>query len=590
MGTSKNVNTRLCFCCAFVMGIFLTNGIAAESPSSKNDFFTPLSPPFQEQVANLHQRKQLFNKSNYPKLRRLLARKFAQDIKYLLDEHWNDEEFRKWLLKNPDLLEEFLLAVIIEKDDVPRALRIFKGLWERWPELLPKYPELTIAICVTWDNTEPPGSQTTGADSKTTYDKANAYNNFDFYSSEKVPANRSAKRLPREFLVYVVDNRASFPERQWILENYGQKKEKIGGCYFDIQWTWDSELHKHERTVSNMKKYGGVCTVQAEYALLVCRTMGVPAYYGWPGFPKYHGGHSWIMWLEIQGVSEDGNRVQYTRESTGRYENRKDYTCHNPCPQTGNHEDEGPMYLRFQQVAHDLRAYRHSELLMKVYPTFCDSDTLTPKSRLEFLESVAKLSPGSEKAWREIAKLGTEPYFTKKDLPKVSRLIDRMFTDMSASPNLIPALVENLLAFEDAKPERVKLYQKVAQRMKQLNRPDLVFDTINRLARFLSDEKRYEDVVNIVGQTALAFHQEESRVDPILNLIEQAASHDEKTHKTVSRFYATFVEQVFKPQAKVPDAYRRDMLVRSIGWFEKAGPADTLDNARFRLLQLDAAK
>ena len=530
----------------------------------------PLQPPLEAHLTTWHKNKDIYRPKKFEQLRGLVARHVAGKMKNDLDREWADEKFRRWLEDHPYLLENYLLAIDPRYDDILASLRIMKRLWKLSPGKTAEFPDLAIALAVVWDKPGKPLFEAT--DPPTT---ADVYDNYAFYTSEKTPVHRRIKQLPWELLCYVVANKASAAERRWILENYSNKVAMIGNAYFDVAWKPNSEELVNDYTVPNMKRLGGVCTTQADYALLLSRTMGVPAFYGWPGFPKYYGGHAWLMWLEIKGV--ESGRIRYTLESIGRYGDRKDYTSVSPSPHIGIHEDEGILFMRFHRLGKDIQAYRHAELLMRCYPLLAESAKWPLSERLRFLAAINDLSPGCEKAWREIAAFGSkqEAGFTKKDVGTVVQLFDRMLDEFSASPNALPSLTATMLAFPEIKTREKALYDKLLKRLALLKRPDLFFEATKNLSKSLSEQNKKSEAASLLAKTALTYHEEISNIDPVLDLLEQTVQGDKKLESQMSQFYVAFFGKVLDEKVGVPMDYRKDMFKRGNAWFNKIGDRES---------------
>lgn len=560
---------------------------------------------FENSLVELYEGKKFVDVKNYPKVRRLLAQKFAVDYKPTIATYWGKpgEPFLEWMEKHPELLEEFLTAIHRRKDDIPSALRIMKQLCTEFPEKVEEYPELAIATAVVWDQ---PNSEVF-SDCRIHYhateppNPLGATGNFLYYTDSSAPFNERIRSLPREFLVFIVCNRTSQEERRWIWKNYGQKKKMLGKSYEDPPFVprWDLKdpepgerysdaLLDRAYTPTNIRKYGTVCSGRADYALSVCRTLGVPAFQG-IGWPKYAGGHYWVQWFEIRDISPKTKRISFTLEQCGRDANRKDRIAHSPSPNLGERENDGIFLHRLSRAGKDLIAYRHGETLMQCFSPLASKMDFTVKQRLELLEQINAICPANLNAYREIAALAKNKQFDKKFVPQVMKIHSRMVDEFLFSPNFLPKLSADLLSFPEIQSEEKKIYQKMFDRLEKADRRDLIFQSAKTYFDSLSKQERYQDAFQMVASLSLRCCEEANEIEPMLGLLDEITNREPELYeKHLVEFYAKFLTKIMQEGKDFPNSYRMDMLKRALPLFEKTNRLRFANRAKVMMEKVDA--
>ncbi len=569
------------------------NPQTTEKAEPKQSFFDWKTFRFEKQVAELYRKKKLLAKSDYPKLRRLCAQNVAYSHRQQLRAEWgkDDDPFYRWMEKHPELLENFLLAMDEDRDNFPAALRIMKFLATKYPKQVEQYPDLTIALAVVWDQPESIDNGSQGQfqaiDAPNT---ANYEELFLYYSDDKSPYKFRLKTLPWEVLCYVVSHKTSEQQRRWAYSTYGHDIRMLGQKYNDVPWIAGDPppLSGQTYTLSNMKKYGGVCTCRADFSLALCRTLSVPAFYGGAGWPKYHGGHSWVMWMEFREITP--NKFVFTLEQEGRYSERKDYVAGGGNPQTMQPENDGTVLLRFHRLGANISAARHSDILMRIYPVIVEEANPDFPEKLKLLTDINAVSSASLKAWNEIAMFGRKNRFTKKEIPTVLKLYQSLLNDFAVSPNYLPSLVAGLLSFPEIKDQREKLYTRLFALLHEKKRPDLIFEAVLGLAQMERNDNNDADAFKNLAGAALKYYEEASRIEPVLIELEKIADADKEVNREkITDFYARFLKLVLK-KTDLPFDYRLDMLRRAESCFEKYDKPKLLAGAKSEILKLEQSR
>ncbi|MCL2306461.1 MAG: hypothetical protein FWC43_14065 [Planctomycetaceae bacterium] len=238
---------------------------AKVSSKTKQSFFVGSDTALKKQFVDLYRKKKLTSPASYPELRRLAAQKIALHCKQQILDVWGTgtDPICAWLEKHTEFLENFLLALDIDHDNIPEALRIVKHLVSHYPKQVEEYPDLAIAIAVVWDKPEAVISNSQGRYQATTPPNQATYEElFLYYTDEKNPNQFRLKTLPWEVLCYVVSHKTSKEERQWAYTTYGNDTKMLGRKYNDVKWInrGPPPLAGKPYTLSNMKQYGGACT------------------------------------------------------------------------------------------------------------------------------------------------------------------------------------------------------------------------------------------------------------------------------------------------------------------------------------------
>lgn len=450
--------------------------------------------PLQE-IADLQKAGKLFDKTQYKVIRAAAARSFQSRFGDKIKEGFGDDHssLMAWLEDKSriELREELFSAVDEQKDDVAKSMSIFRDLWKADPEAVAKYPNLAIAVSVVWDNPrnvyDYRGHQVrTKSRLPAGYMDHAHVKEFKYHveHAKAVQGKESFNRLqvlPWEFLVYVVDHRTPINEREWAISSYLTKRPMIGTIYeSDVKYDMEMlrtqsavcKLNDHDYTLADIKKYGGVCAMQADFAARVGKSIGVPAAYV-GGESQSLGLHAWVMWVEVKSAS--ANNVQFTLESHGRYLGDNYYTGNLIDPQTGDKILDRDMERRLASAAKDRIGKRQAELAMEFYPELAEKNNYDKKARLKFLDGVLKLSQHNEAAWLELARMAKSGDLGKEDKELVRWYASRLSTIFQKYPDFSWKIANDFLTLNnDNREYRNQLYDHLAQMYEKANRPDLV--------------------------------------------------------------------------------------------------------------------
>ena len=468
-----------------VTGLFLAlSAVAiAEDPS-----------PLQE-ITDLQKAGKLFDKTQYKIVRAAAARTFQTRFDDKIKEGFGEDHaaLMTWLSDKArvELREELFTAIDEAKDNIPKALEIFKDLWKADAEAVARYPNLAIAVSVVWDDPQAvydyrPHQIRTKSRLPEGYMAHTPLKEFQYHIShaKAVQGKESFNRLqvlPWEFLIYVVDHRTPIAEREWAVSNYLTKRPMIGGIYeTDVKYDMEMlrtrsavcKLNDHDYTLSDIKKYGGVCAMQADFAARVGKSLAVPAAYV-GGESQSLDLHAWVMWVEVKSAS--ANNVQFTLESHGRYQGDNYYTGTLYDPQTNEKILDRDMERRLASAAKDRIGKRQAELAMEFYPELAEKSAYDKKARLKFIDGVLKLSQHNEAAWIELGRMAKSGDLGKEDKELIRWYSGRLTTIFQKYPDFSWKIAGDLLTLNnDNREYRNTLYENLAQMYEKALRPDLV--------------------------------------------------------------------------------------------------------------------
>ena len=283
--------------------------------------------------------------------------------------------------------------------------------------------------------------------------------------------------LPWEFLVHVVDHKTPLDERQWALTNYLPRRVMIGSCYSDVPY--DTPMYENEAppklsdqdyTLENIRKIGGVCAHQADFASRVGKSIGVPAAYVC-GTAADGEGHAWVMWVELKAVTR--TNITFSLESFGRYHCDHYYVGHLKDPQTGLDITDRQLELRLQTVGSDPQGKRQAALVMKAYPMLLKKAELDVPQQLLFLNQVIQFCPGNETVWQTLAKMFTRRRGGEGAKQTDDAGVDRLFATFAAVPDFTWTVFDDLIASKSLPSNATISTSGWSSSYEQAGRPDL---------------------------------------------------------------------------------------------------------------------
>lgn len=535
---------------------------------------------FGAELLKLREKKQLTGAGDYNGLRRLFADYFQQQYATQIKQGYGAEleEMNLWLIKFPEIKEEFYAAIDPERDDLVTALGLMRDLKKQYEEKLPQYINLAIAVCVTWDQKKNIYDYTALQKrfrAKMPTDRCGGVENFKFiFDAEQFMQNRG-QMLPWEYLMWVVDHSTPIGERQWALIPYLPKRTLIGKCYNDVpldaQFALRGEnaakLKEQDYTLANLAKLGGNSQVQADFAARVAKTVGVPAAYVSAKTAQGED-YAWVVWAEVGALSKTS--MAQTFESQGRSGVETFYVGKVYDPQTGAELTDRLMELRLRNLSLNAQAARQANLLMRAYPVLVEKAKLSAADQLAFLGEVLKLCPAHDLAWETLCKLGKSPDAKTQLAAELDKSIDVVFKTFASYPDFVAANIDSLTAYKDDPTERRALLKRLVDAYEQAKRPDLAFDARIKLTDALVKAEKQDEALDGLIATIKKFPDAANYVPKLLDKMDGLAESMVGARAKVLDLYQQLLPAIPTMQGNKPSRYCMDMLERGVKRFKDA--------------------
>lgn len=562
--------------------------------------FAPLladEPSPLQEITDLQKAGKLFDKTQYKTVRAAAARSFQLRFDDQIKAGFGDDysALSAWLAdkSRSEIREELYTAIHETKDNIPKALEIFKELWKANPEAVAKYPNLAIALSVVWDDPRAVydyrGHQIrTKSRLPEGYLSYTPVDEFKYHvdHAKTVQGKESFNRLqvlPYEFLMYVVDHRTPGNEREWAIKNYLPKRPMIGKIYeTDIEYDQGMlqsnsavcKLNDHDYTLQDIKKYGGVCAMQADFAARVGKSLAVPAAYV-GGESQFQGLHAWVMWVEVKAAS--ATNVQFTLESHGRYLGDNYYVGNLRDPQTGDKILDRDLERRLASAANDRTGKRQAELAMEFYPELAEKNMFDKKARLKFIDGVLKLSQFNEEAWMELARMAKDGDIGKEEKELIRGYINRLVVIFAKYPDFSWKIVGDFVGIIGENREyRNALYEKLAQMYEKAIRPDLACECRIKWAEFQKEDasaatgvKRttiYMYTAKGLGDSIRKFPDEGRYIPKMLDAMKDVTSNYKAGKDTMSTLYVDLANKVSAKRGDEVSKYYTKLVTDAIAY------------------------
>ena len=560
-----------------------------EPPLSREDF--------DKAIVELYEDKKLTSPDSYETIRDLNARVFEYGHKDEIETAFGDQakKIEAWFAEHPAIKAELYTAIDPEFDDVTKALEIFKTLFETYPEKIVPYSELAIATAIVWDKKKgiyDYSHHQRRAKASMPSGHVDGIDGFRFLVEAEPFMEGRIQYVPWEFSKHVVNQYTPLAERNWAAENHLRNRVGFGKCYKDVPYdhvmletkSQKANLNNHEYTLANLKKYGGVCAHQADYAARVGKSIGVPAeYVSGPGTAG--GAHAWVMWVELKSVTKTG--IKFSLESYGRYNMDKYYVGKLREPQTGQKITDRELELRLHTVGLNAKAKRQSDLIMNSFPQLITDLDLDIKAQEKLISDVTKLCPGNEAAWRALSEISTSfVQLHKRNRSKMLKKIDSMFRTFENFPDFTWELFDRMIEFETEPKKRNKLYGQLLAHYISYDRPDLACEARLRLTDYLVEDGSQPEAVEGLAATIVAFPSEGRYVPQMLNRIDEICESNEALNSQRVEFYAKFLPMIPKYRISTPSKYCVATFERAINLFEQSGSQELAASAKQELADI----
>jgi tetratricopeptide (TPR) repeat protein len=560
----------------------------------------PGSEELKQLVALYTTNKKLFVVKEYPTLRKLFSDRFAREHEAEIKAGFGPDydAMQSFFQDRAAIKEDLYLALDPRHDKVPAALGLFRDLYKQFPKKIEQYANLAIAVAVTWDKPEglydyEQHQQRTR--SKMPDGRVGAMENFKFFIEREQMMQGRARFLPWEFLVHMVDHKTPLVERDWALREYLPRRVMFGRSYQDVPYDIgmlnsegrECKLQGQMYTLPNIRSFGGVCAMQADFAGRVGKSLGVPASYVW-GASRFGELHAWVMWVELKQVTE--NNIVFSLESHGRYRGDKYYVGKMEDPHTGTETTDRVTELRLHTVGLSPHAKRQADLIMSAYRMLRDELKMEVEEQLAFLSRVIEISPGNEAAWQTVARMSREGVLTAKQQKSLRHVLDRLFTVFANFPDFTWTIFDDLVAFYDKPKDKNPLYERLIGLYVKAGRPDLACEARLKLTEYLLAQQKPKDAIEGLAGIIKAFPDEGRYVPRMLDKLEEISKSIKDSGPLLVQFYQTFLPKVPPKRDNRPSQYCMQMYERGIELFKAQGQTALAQAYEVQLAKLKGGK
>lgn len=545
------------------------------------ELVTAAIPLYEERVKRPGKPRKLFTTASYNEVRSAFAEEFAETFDDQIHEGLGEDydEVMEWLGERVDLKEEFFTAIRPDVDTVSSAFQLFNEIRKAHPKDIERYGSLAIACAVVWDNDR--GVYQYNNHARRTHSSMPeallaGLENFQYFvDTEKVMQGR-VQYVPWEFLTHLVNHKTPVQERGWAIQAYVPTRQMFGKCYADVPYDTEMlqtksrvcRLEGKEYNLPNIREFGGVCAMQADFAARVGKSIGVPAAYV-SGSGKYGGAHAWVMWVELQAVTQ--RSIKFSLESHGRYRGDNYYVGNLRDPQSGKGITDRLLELRLHQVGTDAMAKRHADRLMLLYPQMADELAFDFETRVEYLSGAVALNPWSESAWTALSQLSHGRASDKDQEKTMSQLLNQLFVNFAAFPDFTLTIFDDLISFEEDVKKQIVYHYQLLEVYAAAKRPDLGFKSLLKLSEVLEKEERSGEAIQALAVAIQKYPDEGQYVPKMLDRLDNLAASVGEADQTLAEFYTSFLPKVPQTRGGSPSKYCIQMYERAVPIFTKAG-------------------
>ncbi len=548
-----------------------------------------IRPLYEERARRPGKPRKLFVTDSYAEVRKVFSNQFAasHDTDLHVGLGQNYDEAMAWFADHTDLKEEFYTAIQPESDNVAGAVRMLNQLRTEFPKLIERYGSLAIATSVVWDDGR--GVYKYDGQAHRTHSTMpsrllSGIENFRFLTDAESMMEGRTQFVPWEFLVHLVNHETPAEERTWALQAYLPSRSMFGKCYAEVPYDTEMlrtaskvcRLDGKEYNLPNIRQFGGVCAMQADFAARVGKSLGVPAAYV-TGSGRYGGAHAWVMWVELQAVSQ--RSIRFSLESHGRYRGDHYYVGHLNDPQTGKELTDRLLELRLHQVGMDAMSKRHSDRLMLLYPVLADDLSFDFDAHLDYLSGVVGLNPWNEAAWTALSKISTDRELSPSEYKSMTTLLNQLFVNFAAFPDFTLTVFDDLSAFEQDAKKRIASYYQLLEVYAAAQRPDLAFEALLTLSDLLEQKQRSDEAIQALATAIQKYAEEGQYVPRMLDRLELLVNATgRETDQVLAQFYSEFLPKVPQTRGDAPSEYCIAMYQRAVPVFQRAGQTELAAN------------
>ena len=342
--------------------------------------------------------------------------------------------------QSPNFTKE--LGLLWNNQDNPSAvIRVAMTLMENRPEQVEQYPALAAAICVVHD--QPQGGAYKVRINENSPVSAGPLEIFEFFVKNASTMKVAPDKLPAVNLIYVVDVTGSIEQLQWAHDSY-HANPGIRERFFEIVYDYEHFTQGKPKKVTaagdysltQIKKYGGVCADQAYFAMSVAKACGIPS-----GYVVARGAdvsHAWVGYLDTR------RRQAVWDFDAGRYPDYQNLRGNMLNPQIGRRTSDGRVGMLGSAMTQDLSTVHHAMAAGLVVERMNKNQwnaepqleteldrkgnlrrprSNTPTDRLTLLRATLSKCSGVPRAWDQVTAMAQKGELNTKQLDEWSRAV-----------------------------------------------------------------------------------------------------------------------------------------------------------------------
>jgi hypothetical protein len=539
----------------------------------------------EDSVIQLHKSGAFYDKNQYKTVRAAFAKLFeakhADAIKQAYGEDY--DALTKWLDAHADLKQNFYTALDDRYDKIDKALSLFHDIWKKFPAELEKHPDLGIAVAVVWD--DPRGvydyrHHQVRTKSKMPDGLVEGLANFQYLVENEKATEGRCRYMPWEFLVFVVDHRTPLDERKWA-QLYYQSHKTAKSWHQDVPYDHDMlkaeqeksaslkpKLADRDYTLANLKKYGGVCAQQADFAARVAKSVGIPAVFC-GGQSSYRGLHAW--WTYVTILKANADTFQFTLNSDGRFvgfEKDAFYTGHVTDPHTGKDMLDRDMERRLSLAGRDRAGKRQASLLMRAYPWLAEKLNWEVTQRVTFLDKCLHVCPRYDESWLEFVKLVKAGDLAADQKSVIRSHVTSALANFKDHPDFLERLFTDLLAIFPP-DEQVRLHQQAVTRFEQAGRADLACMARLQITDALAAQKKWQTAAEGLTTTIQRFPTEGRYVPKMTLKMQEVCGQYKGGNDKLAKLYVDLVPKLLAYYRNDDGPFQQELYKQALAFFEK---------------------
>jgi hypothetical protein len=519
-----------------------------------------------EKLLELYKNQKLFDKGQYPAVRSACASIFAakheQTIRKALAGDY--ESMMPWLDAHPKLKENFFTALDDRYDKIEPAFQLFRDIWRQFPQQLEKYPEVGIAVAVSWDDPKAVYDYTHHQErtkSKMPAGLVGGIDNFRYLVETPLALEGRLQNLPWEFLIFLVDHKTPLAERAWARQYY-QTHRNSKSWHQDVPYDHGMlkaekakegsaganvapKLQGFEYTLENIRTRGGVCAMQADFAARVAKSVGIPAVYSRAESARGGFSHAWWTYFQIHNAASED--IKFTVHSDGQtvgFIKDAFYVGQVRDPHTGRTILDVDMLRWLTQAGHDRAGLRHATLLMRHYEWLAQKLGWDSKERMDYLDKCIRICPLCDEPWKALAPIAKSKDLDPERRKALKARVSSILTVFKNYPDFINRAFSDLLDPLDP-AEQIKLDQQAVALCEKVNRPDLSCDLRLRISDALVKDKRWQTAGEGLIGTIYRFPTEGRYVPKLTQKLQQVAPNYKGGTEKLAKVYLDIVPKLY---------------------------------------------